>query len=105
MGIDILGTCRTTHTMAMGNFISAMGPSLKPRFSQSLGNFPDNGLMVYANGDEWTGRVDENGRRQGYGIMSWVNGDQFSGTYLDDKRHGRVWTSSSCVRKRVLRYG
>lgn len=44
---------------------------------------------MYANGEEYTGTLNEDKQREGYGIHKYLNGSQYCGDFVKDKRDGK----------------
>jgi hypothetical protein len=44
--------------------------------------------IVYANGDKYTGVLNQSGQREGTGVYRFANGDRYEGQWWADKKHG-----------------
>ena len=44
--------------------------------------------ITLKDGNRWTGYVDDNGVRNGFGIKTYPNGARYVGEYVDNVRHG-----------------
>lgn len=47
------------------------------------------GIMKYANKDQYYGKIDEEDKRHGNGQMIYANKDVYKGEWANDKRHGK----------------
>ena len=50
---------------------------------------PKEGILKYANGEEYTGPLTADFKREGYGIMNYKSGEQYCGDFVNDLKCGK----------------
>jgi hypothetical protein len=54
-----------------------------------VGGKPKEGILKYENGEEYTGPLNDQRLRDGYGIYKYKNGETYCGDFLNGLKEGK----------------
>ena len=84
--VEYTGGFKDDQYSGMGILLLKSGQIFKGDFEVGQ---PKEGILKYANGEEYTGPLTADFKREGYGIMNYKSGEQYCGDFVSDLKCGK----------------